>query len=54
MRQAKKLLNAGPEVDIDTAFLLEAECYNVAYYQEDRKEGLKAFNEKRKPEYKNR
>lgn len=51
VQQAKKLLNAGPEVDIDTAFLLEAECYNVAFYKEDRKEGLRAFNEKRKPVY---
>lgn len=50
--QAKKSVNLGMEVDITTAFILEAECYNVCLKTEDRDEGLKAFNEKRKPVYK--
>lgn len=49
--QAKKLINLGMEVDIDTAFALEVECYNNAMHTEDRKEGVCAFNEKRKPVY---
>lgn len=49
--QAKKLINMGMEVDIDTAFALEVECYNNAMHTEDRKEGVRAFNEKRKPVY---
>lgn len=49
--QAKKLINMGLEVDMDTAFALEVECYNVAMHTEDRKEGVRAFNEKRKPVY---
>lgn len=51
VRQAKKLLNFGMEVDLDTAMLLEAECYNSIFSSQDRLEGLRAFNEKRKPEY---
>ncbi len=50
--QAKKSVNLGMEVDIASAFALEAECYNVCLKTEDRDEGLKAFNEKRKPVYK--
>lgn len=50
--QAKKLVNLGMEVDMDTAFALEVECYNNAMNTEDRAEGVAAFNEKRKPVYK--
>jgi len=52
VRQAKKIVNMGMEVDIDTAFALEAECYNNLLETEDRLEGLVAFNEKRSPVYK--
>lgn len=54
VRQAKKIVNMGMEVDIDTAFALEAECYNNLLSTEDRMEGLMAFNEKRKPMYQGR
>ena len=54
VRQAKKIVNMGMEVDIDTAFALEAECYNNLLSTEDRMEGLMAFNEKRKPVYQGR
>ena len=54
LRQAKRAINLGLEVDLATAFALEAECYNVCLATEDRDEGLRAFNEKRKPVYKNR
>jgi enoyl-CoA hydratase/carnithine racemase len=50
--QAKKSVNLGTEVDLATAFALEAECYNFCLKTEDRDEGLRAFNEKRKPVYK--
>lgn len=52
LQQAKKAINLGIELDLHTAFALEAECYNVCLATEDRDEGLKAFNEKRKPAYK--
>lgn len=54
LRQAKRAINLGLELDLATAFALEAECYNVCLASEDRDEGLRAFNEKRKPVYKNR
>ena len=47
--QAKKAINLGLDVDLSTGFSLEAECYNVCLTTADREEGLKAFNEKRKP-----
>lgn len=47
--QAKKAINFGLDVDLSTGFSLEAECYNVCLNSADRDEGLRAFNEKRKP-----
>ena len=47
--QAKKAINLGLNVDLSTGFSLEAECYNVCLNSADREEGLRAFNEKRKP-----
>lgn len=49
VRQAKKAINLGLDVDLSTGFSLEAEFYNVCLASADRDEGLKAFNEKRKP-----
>lgn len=54
LQQAKRAINLGVELDLSTALALEAECYNVCLATADRDEGLKAFNEKRKPVYKNR
>jgi len=54
LQQAKRAINLGVELDLNTALALEAECYNVCLATEDRDEGLKAFNEKRKPVYNNR
>ncbi len=47
--QAKKAINMGLDVDLTTGFSIEAECYNVCLNSADRDEGLRAFNEKRKP-----
>lgn len=54
LQQAKRSINLGVELELKTALVLEAECYNTCLYSEDRDEGLKAFNEKRKPVYKNK
>ncbi|KJR98043.1 MAG: enoyl-CoA hydratase [Peptococcaceae bacterium BRH_c4a] len=54
LQQAKRSINLGADLDLHTALALEAECYNVCLTSEDRDEGLKAFNEKRKPVYKGR
>ncbi len=52
LKQAKKAINFGVELDINTAFQFEAECYQMCLTTEDRNEGLRAFKEKRKPVYK--
>lgn len=50
--QAKRAINFGVELDLATAMAFEAECYNTCLTTEDRDEGLRAFNEKRKPVFK--
>jgi enoyl-CoA hydratase/carnithine racemase len=52
LQQAKRCVDLGVEMDLISALTLEAEAYNRCLYSEDRDEGLLAFNEKRKPEYK--
>lgn len=52
IEQAKKAINKGCEVDIETGLAFETEAYQTCIYTQDRIEGLKAFQEKRKPEYK--
>ena len=54
LQQAKRSINLGMELELNTALALEAECYNVCLTTEDRDEGLRAFNEKRKPVYRGR
>ena len=48
----KLAVNKGIEMDLDRALYYEAECFGSALATEDSKEGLKAFLEKRKPEFK--
>jgi 1,4-dihydroxy-2-naphthoyl-CoA synthase len=38
-------------VDLNTGLLVEKECYAQVIFTQDRKEGLKAFTEKRSPKY---
>src|SRR5262249_3848139 len=52
VRQAKKAIAYGAETDLDTAMVLAIEAYNATVVTEDRLEGVRAFNEKRKPEFK--
>lgn len=54
LKQAKRAINLGVELELHTALALEAECHLVCLATEDRDEGLSAFNEKRKPVYKGR
>lgn len=49
--QAKKAVNTGLDVGLSQGFAFEAEAYNVCLGTEDRDEGLRAFNEKRRPHY---
>lgn len=52
IEQAKYAINAGIETDINTGLGIESNAYCLTIPTEDRLEGLKAFREKRKPEYK--
>ena len=54
VRQAKRSIDLGMEVDLNTALQVEIEAYNVNVATEDRQEGIQAFNEKRPPRWKNR
>jgi len=52
VRQAKKAVSWGSETDLETGMALAIEAYNVTVTTDDRLEGVRAFNEKRKPNFK--
>jgi enoyl-CoA hydratase len=54
VRQAKHSIHQGLQMDINTALLFEIEAYQRMVKSEDRVEGVRAFNEKRKPVFKGR
>lgn len=49
MRMLKTAITAGANVDLETGLTLETSCFSNAFATADRKEGLQAFIEKRKP-----
>jgi enoyl-CoA hydratase/carnithine racemase len=51
VRQAKKSVHYGLQMDLLTGYRFEIEAYNQLVGTEDRKEGVRAFNEKRKPKF---
>lgn len=51
VRQAKKSIHYGLQVDLLTAYRFEIEAYNRLIPTEDRLEGIRAFNEKRSPKF---
>ncbi len=54
VRQAKKSIHLGLQTDLRTGLRIEVEAYNRLIGTEDRMEGIAAFNEKRKPQFRNR
>lgn len=54
VRQAKRAIDLGMEADLRTGMEIEIEAYNVNLATEDRQEGIRAFNEKRPPQWQNR
>jgi enoyl-CoA hydratase/carnithine racemase len=49
VRQAKKSIHYGLQTDLLTGYRFEIEAYNRLVDTDDRREGVRAFNEKRKP-----
>ena len=54
MRQAKHSIHYGLQMDLASGMLFEIEAYNRMVPTEDRHEGVRAFNEKRKPVFQGR
>ena len=54
VKEARRSIHGGLQKDLAAAMRFEIECYNKLVPTEDRREGIRAFNEKRKPEFKGR
>ncbi len=52
VRQAKKSVHYGLQMDLLTGYRFEIEAYNRLVDTDDRREGVRAFNEKREPDFK--
>jgi enoyl-CoA hydratase len=48
----KSLVNKGADIDLNTGCNLEISYFSASFSTKDQKEGMKAFLEKRKPEFK--
>ena len=53
-RQIKQSVNYGQNMDLASAMMFEIEAYNRMVPTDDRREGIRAFNEKRKPVFQGR
>lgn len=54
VKYSKAAINRGINCDIDTANEIEKDLFGLCFATEDQKEGMSAFIEKRKPEFKNK
>lgn len=54
VRQAKKSIHYGLQTDVTTGYRFEIEAYNRLVTTEDRLEGVRAFNQKRKAAFRGR
>lgn len=53
VKYAKSAINRGTEADMDTGNAMETELFALCFANEDQKEGMTAFLEKRKAKFKN-
>lgn len=53
VRYSKVAINRGVETDIETGMEIERNLFSLCFATDDQKEGMTAFIEKRKPEFKN-
>jgi enoyl-CoA hydratase len=54
VRLAKMVTDAGYNMDLEKACSLESYAFGISFATEDQKEGMTAFVEKRKPNFKGR
>ena len=54
LAMGKEAINRGMQADLRTGLSIEARCFCLCFGSEDRQEGMKAFLEKRKPDFKGR
>ena len=54
VRQIKKAINVSTQTDLTTGHAFEIHAYERMISTEDRHDGVRAFNEKRKPQFKGR
>jgi enoyl-CoA hydratase/carnithine racemase len=54
VRQAKKAIHQGLQADLASGLVLEVQAYERTIGTEDRREGIRAFNEKRRPAFQGR
>lgn len=54
VKLTKEVVNAGMNSSLETGLLLERKAFETLFSSEDQKEGMRAFIEKRRPEYKGR
>jgi enoyl-CoA hydratase len=52
LNSIKKVINSGLDMDLKNACVLEAQAFGVCFGTEDMREGVSAFLEKRKPQFK--
>lgn len=54
VRQIKKAVHQGLQTDLTSGLMIEVQAYERTIPTEDRREGVRAFNEKRTPDFKGR